>query len=173
MNKKKKSAAKAAAAVAAIILLIIAAVKITPADLKCTWLGTRLYQGDRIKVNLYIAVDGKSAEISKNDTMTYKIKKGDGCYTISHRANDYDNYEYSLLINEKIPLNLCGNHWNWWQITRSNLYIDIDTKAKTYTYYEEYSYTEENPYYHIEEGKEKKEIINGIDSIYEYFGPKG
>lgn len=162
MNKKKKSAVKAAAAVAAIILLIIA--------FMCSGLVTRLYLGDRIKVNMYITVDGKSAEISKNDTMTYKIKKGNGCYTISHRANEYDTFEYSLLINEKIPLNLCCNHWNWWEITRSNLYIDIDTKVKTYTYYEEYSYTS---YYHIEEVKEKKEIINGIDSIYTNFGPKG
>ena len=55
----------------------------------------------------------------------------------------------------------------------SDLYIAVDTKAKTYTTYEKYGYTAEYPIYHYQKETEPKETINGINRIALYAGPKG
>lgn len=167
-------------------------------DMPSSWLGTRSYKGDRITVNMYITVDGKKAQITKNDDTEYILHMNndseynpysyddnkynlhmyDDRTVLTARANDYNTYGYFMLINGNIPLNITARHWNWWEITKSNLYIDIDTKNNSYTVYENYKYTKESAVansavYSIDEVEEPKETFKGIESIDVNIGPKG
>lgn len=137
------------------------------------YVGTRLYPGNRIKANLHINIDGKPVDVTKNDNRLYILAKRQYGATIKHRANIYNTFEYNLLINNDIPMTIYARHWNWWEITRSDVYIDIDTKSQAYTVRENYKYTKELPKYHIEKVQEEAETISGIDSIEIYVGPKG
>ena len=143
------------------------------------WWSVRAYAGDRIVVNMHITVNGKPAEVV-NGKSNYKLSKHDSYTSLKERANEYDTFEYPLLIKSDdvtIPLNITVNHWNWWEIVESDLYIDIDTKTKAYTVYEEYEYTAEAQvapvYYYISHENEPKETIKGIDVINAYAGCKG
>ncbi|MBR2278597.1 MAG: hypothetical protein IJ872_05200 [Eubacterium sp.] len=144
-----------------------------------SWWSTRSYMGDRITVNMHITVDGMQAEfIDDTDDVnkSFSLKRKDGYTKFTDRANEYDTYKYALKIKTHdgvIPLNITANHWNWWEITESDLYIDIDTKSGTYTTYEEYGYTAENPTYHWKIVKEAKETHKGLNTINVYIGPKG
>ena len=142
-----------------------------------SWLSTRTYAGNRITIHLHITVDGEPAGMINNSELYhYKLIGKNDCYTISDRANEYDNYEYYLLITDKsntIPLHITVNHWNWWEILESDLYIDIDTKNNTYTTSEKYGFSAESPVYHWETGEktvQKHKLTGGIDI---YAGNKG
>ena len=139
----------------------------------------RAYTGDRISINMLVTVDGKPAEVV-NNKQEYRLKYNGETTTLKDHASNYDTYEYPLLIKYKngdIPLNITVNHWNWWEIVESNLYIDIDTKSNTYTTHEKYKYTAEahaSPvYYYISHECEPEETFSYIDSINLYAGCKG
>lgn len=141
-----------------------------------SWWNTRSYMGDRITVNMHITVDGMQAEFIDDSYKSFSLILKDGYTELTDRANEYDTYEYKLKIKNNdgnIPLIIIANHWNWWEITESDLYIDIDTKSGTYTTYEEYGYTAENPTYHWKKVKEAKETHKGLNTINVYIGPKG
>lgn len=166
---------KKAVAVIVIIILVITVgmVRFISRPFPSDWLGTRLYQGQRIVIHLHITVDGEPANISKNDNMLYLLIPSNDGAVISARANSYDVYEYSVLINNEISLGITARHFNWWEIIRSDLFIDINTETDSYTVYENYSYTAESPIYHIENECESKEYFVGLDSIDVSIGPKG
>lgn len=141
-----------------------------------SWFSVRAYQGDRITINLHITVDGEPAKLKKKGT-GFHLKSNNGFHTLTDRANDYGNYEYPFIIKcndgKSIPLNIVVNHWDWWQIVESDLYIDIDTKANSYKTHEIYCYTAENPIYHYKNGTEPEQIVEGIENIEIYAGCKG
>lgn len=139
-----------------------------------SWFGARVYQGSRITVYLHITVDGEPAKItaSKNDSFKF-LEESKNCMVIKARANEKNLFEYPVAVNNAILLTVSALHLNWWEITVSNLYIDIDTEKNTYTAYETYSYVSENPKYHIEKCEEESKTVNGIDSINIRIGPKG
>ena len=139
----------------------------------------RAYTGDRITLNMHVKVDGKPAEVT-NKKLDFCLSNHDGCTVLKDRANMYDTFEYPILIKnggKDIPLNITVNHWNWWEIVESDLYIDIDSKAEEYTVNEEYEYTAESQsvpvVYYIAKEKEPTETVSGIESIDIYAGCKG
>ena len=159
-----------------VVVIIVFAFVATIISQVAMWLGFRLYNGDRITVNMHITVNGESAKVINNKNefdLTYK----ENYTTLSAKANRYDNYEYDLLIengdNEKIPLNITVCHWDWWEITRSDLYIDIDTKTKSYNTHERYITTSENPLYHISIKTEPNRKLNYNGKIEINAGSKG
>lgn len=171
MKKRKR-----AVIIIVVLILVVALgiiVRLPSAPFPSDWLGTRLYQGQRLVIQLHITVDGEPAEVSKNDNWVYFLYSSDDVAVISARADSYETYEYSVLINDEIPLNITARHWNWWEITRSDVFLDIDTKTDTYTVYENYSYTAESPTYHIEKVSEPKETFEGTEAINVSIGPKG
>ena len=145
-----------------------------------TWLGVRIYQGARITVNLHITVDGSPTTVSTDSTTFSLINKKDRA-VIKDRANDYDNYFYPLRIETKnennIPLNIEVRHWNWWEVVKSDLYIDINTATNSYTTYEEYQYTAESQppmvFYYISKKEEPKQTLESIEEININAGCKG
>lgn len=158
---------------AVILLFAMLIIKYISVPIPSSYLGTRLYQGQRIAVQLNITVDGESANISKNDEEAYSLINSDDVFKLSAKADSYDTYEYSLLINDEIPLHITARHWNWWEIIRSKLYIDINTQTNSYTVFEEYYYTAELPNYHIQNVTEPKESFDLNREIYVSIGPKG
>lgn len=154
------------------LLLIVLIVTIPRLIMPHSWIGTRIYQGNRITINLHIDVDGKVANITKTNS-GFQLKTTDYGAIIFDRANNYDTYQYDLLINNSIPVTIKANHWNWWEITKSDVYISIDTNSGTYTISEDYRYTKEQPTYHIEKIHEDKIVVDRIDSVLFYIGPKG
>ena len=182
MDKKNNKIRKRIIIVAVVLIVIIITPVIViksvlgfkPQD--ASWLNVRAYQGNRITVNLHVTMDEKPAKLKKNG-IGFNLKNNDGFQTLTDRANDYDTYEYSLKINRDngqfIPLNITVNHWDWWQIVESDLYIDIDTKTNSYKTHETYRYTAENPIYHYETESEPEQTVEGIESIEEYAGCKG
>lgn|GEM_PF-6207103 len=182
MDKKNNKKRKRIIIVAVVLIVIIVSPVIViksifgfkPDD--ASWLNVRTYQGNRITVNLYVTVDGEPAKLIKNG-IGYNLKNNDGSQTLADRANDYNTYEYSLKINsgkgKSIPLNITVNHWNWWEIVESDLYIDIDTKSNSYKTHETYRYTAEYPIYHYETESEPEQTIEGIESIEISAGCKG
>ena len=174
-----KKAIKASIIFVLVVAVIVVAVKITIGftlpfgKANVSWLNTRAYQGNRITINMHVTIDGKEANISSD---SHFLKHRDGYTVLKDRANSYDTYKYPLIIegeNTRIPLNITVNHWNWWEIVESDLYIDIDTKSNTYTIYENYGFTAEYPVYHWETEKEPEQTVNGIEHIDEYAGCKG
>lgn len=138
-----------------------------------TWLGTRVYAGSRIICNIHITVDGEKANISKNDSFLYILLDKNYGEKLVDRANEYNTFKYKLKINNENDLIITANHWNWWEITRSDLYIDIDTNSNTYTAYEEYKYTAELPCYHIQYENEEKQEYSFDNVVNISIGPKG
>ena len=176
--KKKTKIVIVAAVLTAIILVCVFAGKAILFNDKLNavnYFSVRAYKGDRITVNMHITVDGKPVEVI-SDEEEQRLTYIDGCTTLKALANSYDTYEYSLRIkadNSFIPLNITARHWNWWEITESDLFIDIDTATNTFTVSENYKYTAELPYYHIECVSEPKQTFEGIESIPVSVGPKG
>lgn len=175
MNKRKKSAIVVSVIVIFAFVILIGVRLYSNHTMPCDWLGTRLYQGDRIQCHLYVEVDGESAQIVKNDNIKYDFKETKKGFVISHRANDYDSYEYNLLVNDSIPLSITANHFNWWEITNSDVYLSIDTNEKKYTISEYYCYTAENSsyVYSIKSVQEDERQYDYTDSIEFNIGPKG
>ena len=159
-----------------IISVIVIAFAATLLSQPAMWLCFRLYSGDRITINMHITVNGKPAKIINNKNDFDLIHKKD--YTVlSAKADDYDNYEYDLLIengdDKSIPLDITVCHWDWWEIMKSDLYIDIDTKTSTYKTHEKYMTTAENPLYHISIRTEPEREIKIINKIEINAGSKG
>lgn len=175
MNRKKKSAIVVAVIVIFAFAVLIGVRLYSNHTMPSDWLGTRLYQGDRIKCCINIEVDGETARVVKNDKSKYTFKETKKGFVISHRANDYDSYQYNLLVNDSIPLNITAHHFNWWEITNSDVYLSIDTKEKRYTISEYYCYTDENPsyVYSIKSVQEDERQYDYTDSIEFNIGPKG
>ena len=177
MKNKKRKWLIISGIIIAIILIILIFVKsvfgLKPDD--ASWLNVRAYQGNRITVNMHITIDGAPANLKQNG-IGYTLKSNDGFQTLTDRANDYNTYDYSLIINnndKSIPLHITVNHWNWWEIVESDLYIDIDTKSNSYKTHETYRYTAEYPIYHYETESESEQTIEGIENIEIYAGCKG
>lgn len=117
----------------------------------------RLYTGDRVVVNLYATVDGKPAKTvldnpvdlseeeffeNANDICTLKDKNN---YTkINVNTDLYGNGKIYLLLNEKYPICLEYYQFNWWDIQRINVYVDINSNDNLITYHYDYSYLAED-----------------------------
>lgn len=113
----------------------------------------RAYKGDRIIVNIHARIDGKSVSISKNSALKLTeeeqydyandistVSSKDDYYVL--RCNTpygYGPYNFYLLVDNNYPIVINMYQFNWWDIQRSNLYIDIDTKNNSMTYYDEYT----------------------------------
>ena len=176
-NKKRKWILIVASVLIVVIVIPIIVIKgVFGSKPNADWLSVRAYQGDRITVNLHITIDGEPATVKKNG-IGFNLNNNDDFQTLTDRANDYNDYEYSLIIanenSKDIPLNIKVRHWNWWEIVESDLYIDIDTKTQSYKTHETYCYTAENPIYHYEKVSEQEQTVRGIESIKEYAGCKG
>lgn len=167
MKKSKKTWVVIAFILAFIIIFRI----VSSFNMPYSWLGVRLYVGDRNITNLHINVDGKPAKVVKADKGLYKLIPQKYGAKIVHKARNYDVYEYRMLINNKYSLKLNYQHFNWWEILRTDIYIDIDTKSDAYKIIEKYKYTAESPVYHIESGT-KDTPSNNINYIDYYIGPK-
>lgn len=182
MDKKNNKIRKRIIIVAVVLIVIIVSPVIVvksvfgfkPQD--ASWINVRAYQGNRITVNLYVTIDGEPAKLTKSGS-GFKLENNDGFQTLTDRANDYNTYEYSLKVNsdngQSIPLNITVNHWDWWQIVESDLYIDIVTKTNSYKTHETYRYTTESPIYHYETETEAEQTNEGIESIEIFAGCKG
>ena len=134
---------------------------------------TRLYTGDRLTIDLYVTVDGEAGTIENAGEKYDLIDKKDHC-VLKERANEYGPYDFSLIIvygnNKSIPLTLKYYHYNWWEIIKSNLYIDINTENNSYTIREEYKYTPDSFLCHFKKVAESSETINGFNTIETYIG---
>ena len=177
-NKKRKWILIVAIILIVVIIIPIMVIKgVFGSKPNADWLSIRAYQGDRITVNLHVTIDGEPATVKENGIGFNLNNNDDGFQTLTDRANDYNTYKYSLTIvnenGELIPLSITVNHWNWWEIVESDLYIDIDTKTQSYKTHETYCYTAENPIYHYEKASEPEQTVTGIKSIEEYAGCKG
>ena len=176
-TRKKKRIIIATVVLMIVIILPVLVIKsvfgFQPDD--ASWFNVRAYQGNRITVNLYVTVDGNPAKLTKNG-IGFHLESNDGFHTLTDRANEYNTYEYALTIHHtgrSIPLLITVNHWNWWEIVESDLYIDIDTKTNTYKTHETYRYTAESPLYHYEKEAEPEQTAEGIESIEIRAGCKG
>ena len=118
----------------------------------------RAYQGDRVEINVYATVDGEPVEITKaknelNDedeylygdyTLLSRLQQKDGYTKISCKAKSYGDYYIYLNIDDKYPIAVTFYQFNWWNIQRSDLYIDYNTKTNEITSYENYTYLSED-----------------------------
>ena len=177
MNSKKRKWIIIAVVMLIVIILPIIVIKsVLGFKPNADWLSVRAYQGDRVTVNLHITVDGEPAKVTKNG-FGFNLKKNEDFQTLTDRANEYNDYEYAMLIENyngnSIPLKVTVRHWDWWQIVESDLYIDIDTKTSSYKTHETYCFTAENPTYHYKKVTEPEKTVKGIESIDEYAGCKG
>ncbi len=129
------------------------------------WYYRLLYLEDRVKVTTNIYVDGEKVDIDKN---SIKIT-GEGVgkkhitdnkegFTISFRGKEYDNYHIYMNADD-YDFDLLLQHWNWWDINRINLEININTKENTITY------SVKNKF--ISEQKDYREDINSLKETKE------
>ncbi|MBR4671967.1 MAG: hypothetical protein IKO78_02045 [Bacilli bacterium] len=125
------------------------------------WLYYRvLYLDDRVKITAKIYVDGEQMNIDE-DFVTIggkgigkkHISSGDDGIKISFKGNEYENYHINMKIepyHNDYYIDLLLQHWNWWDINRIDVVINIDTKENTISYSvenrfisEEKNYTED------------------------------
>lgn len=102
----------------------------------------RLYPGDRIKGEIRITVDGETVSLKDSDfSGCDKVKiKPDNTAEISVRADTYGKYAVIMSSNETDPvIHLYFHQFNWWNVYKFNLSVDVDITAGTVTY--EGSYT--------------------------------
>ena len=154
MSKRKKVFLSISAVFLA--LFIIVCVQNGVELFQSSWFYYRVYNGDRITINLTATIDGEQIKAEDIEAKTayydgsedYQIgdrvpvKDNENHTVISIRANGYGDYH--------INVNICGYNfmleayqWNWWDVQNSNLYIDIDTKKNEYKIFEEYSHISE------------------------------
>ena len=154
INKKtKKNIYKICAITLGIILLFFI---FTP-----RWLYYRvLYIDDRVKITAKIYVDGEKMNIDE-DLVTISgkgigkkhVSSGDDEIKISFKGNEYENYHINMKTeahHNDYYIDLLLQHWNWWDINRIDVVINIDTKENTISYSvenrfisEEKNYTED------------------------------
>ena len=116
---------------AVIIICILAAVLCFGGRLR--W---RMYTGDRIKGTVCVYIDGAQYTFDPAD-----VKQAD-----SVRINDSGAVEYSLKADEygayTVGLGKCGtekdiylkyHQFNWWNVYRSDITLNIDIKENTVT----------------------------------------
>ena len=109
------------------------------------WLTVRLYLGNRATVDMHVTVDGEAASVSRNGGDGFMLKGKAGEYTLTAKASDYDNYTYGLMIEGKngdtYPIKLIYQHWNWWEILKDELTINVDSSSKAIIVNEKYNVT--------------------------------
>lgn len=121
-----------------------------------------LYLDDRVKITTSVYVDGQKIEID-NDSLTikgegigtissYNSKNG---YYISFAGSEYSNYDINMKANDYV-FEITIAHWNWWDIFKIDLIINIDTEEGTITYTSKNYFIDENSDY-IEQISEKNE----------------
>lgn len=136
----------------------------------------RAYTGNRIVVNIHTTVDGKSVYVYKNDDLKSAeeeyIENANDISTISNKENynvlkcltyGYGPHDFYLLIDNKYPIVINMYQYNWWDIQRSDLYIDIDTKNDTMTYYYEHTSLQENG--KKQKNKKDEVTVSDVNSI--------
>ncbi|MCM1113981.1 MAG: hypothetical protein NC397_00635 [Clostridium sp.] len=149
------------------------------------------YYGDRITVNLYVTIDGEpvktediqvrmSNEIyvdnvyasKDNEENTIKVTDNGEYTSFSVKADSYGDYNMYADI-AGCAFHLFAYQWNWWDVQRCNLYIDIDTKRNEFKVSETYSHiSEEDGYKKIE--CSEPETVNEISAVnYITVGCKG
>ena len=125
-----------------------------------------LYLDDRVKITTSVYVDGKKVEID-NDSLTikgegigtissYNSKNG---YYISFSGSEYSNYDINMKADNYF-FEITIAHWNWWDIFKIDLIINIDIKENTINYISKKYFIDEEHNYtkHIIERSETKSI---------------
>ncbi len=119
-----------------------------------------LYLDDRVKINAKIYIDEEIIDID-DDLVTINgegvgrkyINNSDGGLKISFKGNEKTNYHINMkteYYHNDYYIDLLLQHWNWWDINRIDVVINIDTKENTISYSvenrfisEEKNYTED------------------------------
>lgn len=139
-------------------------------------LAARAYTGNRIIVNIHARIDGKSVSVTKRSDLKLseeeQYENANDISTVSSKedynvlkcpADCYGPHNFYLLVDNKYPIVINMYQWNWWDIQRSDLYIDIDTKNNCMTYYDEYTSLLEIGI--KQKNKNDKTSVSDIDSV--------
>lgn len=127
-----------------------------------------LYFGDRIKVNTSVYIDGEKKEIDKNSIeiagegigkKTINVK--DNNFDISFKGNKYSLYTIDFKVGD-YSFRIGMVHFNWWDINKYNVTINVDSEKKTVSYHSKATYldskTAEEDSYVIEDSDKLDEI---------------
>lgn len=141
----------------------------------------RLYNGDRITINLYVTINGekvstenekfKIEDIKVNslqsssderENSAFKLYDNGDFLTIGAKAGSYGEYDFDVVI-DGYHFTLYVYQFDWWDVQESNLHIDINTEDDTYETYEDYSYISGNDFYktiHDSENVQCYDLVN-------------
>ena len=132
----------------------------------------RLYPWDRISGTVHVTMDGRAYEL-KPDSFGEYIYEGDapkpmnisilndGSAEIGIKGGGYGEYSTELRIaSPEIRIGLGTFQFNWWNVERFDLYIDIDTVNGTVRYSGEKSFI-------AEDGRTENREIDKTQSIGE------
>lgn len=113
----------------------------------------RAFGGDRITVNIHATIDGEpvfatfddisnlsdEADIAECANSISNIKNKEDFSILKCHAKSYGPENFYVLLDDEYSIVLNMWQFNWWNIQESELYIDIDTKKGTITYYDNYT----------------------------------
>jgi len=116
-----------------------------------------------VVINLHVNVDGEDKLVSVKSSDVKAEEKAN--YTvISVRHATYGPYVIETEV-DGLPLRLNGYMFNSWDVQNINLYMSIDTKNKTVSSSEMYTYVSEEDGYTQKSVAEPEAQTNYTDSI--------
>ena len=125
-----------------------------------------LYFDDRVKITTNIYVDEEKVEVDKDsikisgDGVGRKhISNNEKILKLSFKGREYSRYRIYLKAKD-YNFAIVISHFNWWDIFKIDLRIDINTKQNTITYYSTNKFISESKGYKedIIETNETKEL---------------
>lgn len=170
---KKKIIIILSAVIASLCAAVVALSVFTETFIPYSQLFAKIYSGNRISAELNIYVDGVAAKITKADDGDYLIEGTEYGAKLLHRANENDSYEYNLLVNSKYKMKISAQHFNWWEIIKSTVYINIDSASASCFLTEKHSFTSDNPKYRVKVGEYNEYFYDLTEGVSFFIGPKG
>jgi len=133
----------------------------------------RLYPWDRISGTVHVTIDGRAYELKPESFGGYiyggdDVPKpmninisNDGSAEIGIKGGGYGDYSTELrTASPEIMIGMGTFQFNWWNVERFDLYVDIDTVNGTVRYSGERSFI-------AEDGRTEKREIDKTQSIGE------
>ena len=129
------------------------------------------YYKNRINVNATILVDGKEVEIDKEsikiegkETGNQKININKNNIDVSFKGKQYSLYTIDFKAGE-YTFRIGMAHYNWWDVFKFNIVVNVDTKNKTVTYDSVGTHISEDTWEEIEYDVSDKNNIEDINVI--------
>lgn len=129
------------------------------------------YFKDRINISTKVYIDGEEVEIDKdsivvegNDVGKKTINIDNNTLDISYKGKQFSLYTIDFKAGE-YTFRIGMAHYNWWDVFKFNIVVNVDTKNKTVTYDSVGTHISEDTWEEIEYDVSDKNNIEDINVI--------